>query len=195
MSESERLEWDRRYAEGEYRARTYPAPFLEEWLPRFRIGRALDVACGAGRNALRLAEAGFQVEAVDISHVAIDLGRAEAERRGLELSWRVADLDELDIGSSFYDLITVIRYVNRPMWPRLLHGLTKDGWLLIEHHLKTNLAVDGPQSSEFRLAPQELLQAFADLRIVHYSEIVETEDSGATVALARLVACKGNPGW
>jgi hypothetical protein len=107
----------------------------------------------------------------------------------------VADLDELDMGSSFYDLITVIRYVNRPMWPRLLHALTKDGWLLIEHHLKTNLAVDGPQSSEFRLDPQELLPAFADLRIVHYSEIVETEDSGATVALARLVACKGNPGW
>lgn len=195
MSESERLDWDRRYAEGEYRARNYPAPFLEEWLPRFRIGRALDVACGTGRNALRLAAAGFSVEAVDISRVAIELGQAEAKRRGLTLSWRVADLDDEELGPAAYDLITVIRYVNRPMWPRLVQALKTDGWILIEHHLKTDRPVDGPQSPEFRLDPQELLRAFTDLRIVHYSEVVENEDSGATVALARLVGCKGNPGW
>ena len=88
MSEAERLEWDRRYTDGEYRPRTWPSPFLEAWLDRLPKGRALDLGCGAGRNALRLAEAGHQVEAVDISASAIqhgeDRGRTPGPRGGLE---------------------------------------------------------------------------------------------------------------
>jgi SAM-dependent methyltransferase len=196
VSETERREWDRRYTDGEYRPRTWASPFLEEWLDRLPVGRALDLACGAGRNALRLAEAGHQVVAVDISASAIDMARTEAERKGLEVSWEVADLDDADLQSDTYDVITVIRYVNRKMWPRLIPALAPNGWLLIEHHLQTTADVDGPGSPDFRLEPQELLEAFRSLRIVHYEEVLETArgERGA-FALARLVACKGDPGW
>ncbi len=97
MSEAEREKWDRRYADGDYRPRSWPSPFLESWLDRFPKGRALDVACGAGRNALRVAETGFDVDAVDISEVAISQGQAEAEQRGLDLNWMVSDLDDLSL--------------------------------------------------------------------------------------------------
>jgi SAM-dependent methyltransferase len=196
VSENERLKWDRRYTEGDYRPRTWPSPFLAEWIERFPIGRALDVACGAGRNALRLAEAGHHVDAIDISNAAINMARSEAADRRLDVNWIVADLDDADLGSSRYDLITVIRYVKRPMWPRLVAALAPNGWLLIEHHLVTAAAVDGPQSPEFRLAPQELLEAFSALRILYYEETIEdSARERGSYALARLVACKGDPGW
>lgn len=195
MSEAERVEWDRRYASGDYRPRSWPSPFLEGWLERFPVGKALEVACGAGRNALRLAEAGFEVEAVDISQVALDMGRAGAAQRGLELVWRVADLDDLDLPVATYDLITVIRYMNRGLWPRLIEALAPGGWLLIEHHLKSHAKVVGPSTPEFRLEPQELLEAFKSLRIVFYEEVVETGPENQPYALERLVAVKGDPGF
>ncbi|CAN5891174.1 methyltransferase domain-containing protein [soil metagenome] len=196
MSELERVEWDRRYAEGDYRPRRDPSPFLEAWLGTVTPGLALDVACGTGRNALRLAEAGFDVRAVDISAVATDMGRKEAVARGLSLDWEVADLDRLDLTDRSFQLITVFRYVNRPLWPRLVAALAPGGWLLVEHHLQTHLSVDGPSTPDFRLAPQELLAAFSDLRIVSYMEGPEEGDrEGSTFVIARLAACNGDPGW
>lgn len=193
---NERDAWNSRYAEGDYTPRTHPAPFLEEWVDRLPPGRALDVACGTGRNALRLAEAGLRVDAVDISEVAVERARTEADARGLELNWQVSDLDEFELSSGVYQAITVIRYRNRALWPRLIDALAPDGWLLVEHHLKSLLEVSGPQNPEFRLDPQELLEEFAMLRIVYYSESLEpADDGGRHYALARLVACKGDPGF
>ncbi|MDH3607280.1 MAG: methyltransferase domain-containing protein [Acidimicrobiia bacterium] len=196
MSESERQAWDERYRTGTYQPRPKAGPFLESWMPRLPVGRTLDVACGAGRNAFRLAEAGHRVTAVDVSSVAVDMARAEADQRSLEIDWMVSDLDEYAVPESSFDLITVIRYVNRGLWPRLIEGLVPDGWLLIEHHLQTDADVDGPSSPDFRLRPQELLEAFAELRIVFYEETLEPGDQdGRPFALARLVACRGDPGF
>lgn len=195
MSEAEREKWDQRYASGDYVPRSWPSPFLEGWLDRFPKGRALDVACGAGRNAIYLAEAGFDVDAVDISEVAIGQGRAEAERRGLDLNWLVSDLDDLHLPAGTYDLITVIRYVNKALWPRLVEALAAGGWLLVEHHMKSSALVDGPPSPEFRLDPQELLEAFRPLRIVFYEEVVEEGRGEGPYALQRLVAVNGDPGF
>lgn len=197
MTEDERGKWDGRYASGDYQPRTWPSPFLEEWIPRLPTGRALVIACGTGRNAIRLAEAGFRVEGVDISSVAISRAEAEASRRGVDVAWRVADLDDVDLEPSAYDLITVFRYRNRSLWPRLPSSLAPSGFLLIEHHLHSALDVAGPSSPEFRLEPQELLDEYVGaLRILHYSEVLEPADkSGSTYALARMAACKGSPGF
>ncbi len=187
--------WNQRYADGDYVPRTRPAPFLEEWLPRLTPGRALDIACGTGRNALRLAEAGYEVDAVDISEVAIDRARAEADRRGVKVNWIVSDLNEFEIRAAAYQVITVIRYRNPALWPKLVAGLAPEGWILVDHHVKTSRPAAGPSSPEFRLDPQELLRAFASLRIVYYTETTEPSDrSDDTFVLARIVACKGDAG-
>ena len=197
MSEDERARWDDRYASGEYVPRSHPAPFLLEWLPRIPVGRALDIATGTGRNAFALAEAGHAVDAVDISTVAIDRARAQAQRRGLDINWLVADLDSDALPDRTYDLITVLRYRNPRLWARLESALAPDGWILIEHHLQTHRRdVAGPRHDAFRLAPGELMQTFADLRVVHYSERVEPADNAdAFFVIARFVACAGDPGW
>lgn len=193
MSETERERWDRRYAEGGYRPRAEPSPFLERWIDRLPPGRALDLACGTGRNALRLAEAGYEVEALDISGKAIDVARAAAELRGLEITWRVADLDHAELGTGRFDVITVFRYVNRALFPRIAAALAPGGHVVYEHHLRTPLPdVGGPSDPEHRLAPGELLRAFEGLRVLEYQETVVEDRS--TMVLARLVACAGDPG-
>ena len=197
MSDDERRVWDRRYARGEYVPRTQPTPFLLEWLDHIPVGRALDVATGAGRNALALAQAGFEVDAVDISEVAIRQARAEAGRRALDVNWGVADLDTDPLPGDGYDLITILRYRNPALWPRLAASLAADGWILIEHHLRsTREDIAGPRDDAFRLEPGELLGVFRDLRIVHYTEAVEPSDAGeGSFVIARLAACAGDPGW
>ena len=188
--------WDRRYADGEYVPRAEPAPFLEEWIDRIDPGRALDVACGAGRNALRLAEAGFEVDAVDVSRVAIDMARAEAQERGLSINWVVADLADFSWQPSAYRLITVFRYRDPALWPQLVRALLPDGWVIVEHHFKTDTDVVGPRTADFRLDPGELLRAFSSLRVLHYTETIEpADDPGRHFAIARLAACNGNPGF
>ena len=196
MSDEERAHWDRRYAEGEYVPRTSASPFLLEWLERVPVGRALDIATGTGRNALALAEAGFVVDAVDISEVAIEQARGQSEQRGLDVNWIVADLDADPLPGEGYDLVTVVRY--RPShWSRLRDALAPDGWILVDHHLKTSREdAAGPSSEAFRVAPGELLHAFAGMRILHYAETVGPSGmGGGEFVLVRCVACAGDPGF
>lgn len=158
-------------------------------------GRALDVATGTGRHALGMAESGFAVDAVDISEVALAMAARAAKERGLDVNWMCADLDDFR-PTGGYRLITVFRYRNPALWPVLAAALDEDGWVLVEHHLRTTAPVDGPPNDDFRVAPGELLDAFGTLRVLHYSERLETGDRPNTVhAVVRLAACRGDPGW
>ena len=197
MSREERDRWDHRYASGDDVPRSGPAPFLLDWLDRIPVGLALDVATGTGRHALALAAADYEVDAVDVSTVALDRARGEAQRRGLAVRWVAADLDHDPLPGDGYDLITVLRYRNPTLWPRLASALAPDGWILVEHHLRTARPdAVGPGDDAFRLAAGELLAAFGHLRVVHYSERVEPADGGEGVlVIARLAACAGDPGW
>ncbi|NNF53067.1 MAG: class I SAM-dependent methyltransferase [Acidimicrobiales bacterium] len=200
MTKEERRRWDERYSTGSYQPRPAASPFLESWITRLPVGRSLDLACGAGRNALRLAEAGQRVDAVDISSAGVEMARAEAARRGLDVTWVVADLDTFQLETAAYDLITVIRYANPELWPRVAESLAPNGWLLVEHHMQTERDVLGPTDSRFRLQPQELLDAFSSLRIIFYEEAIEPADHPADCgqgmyAVVRLVACNGDPGF
>lgn len=193
MSREDREAWDRRYATGEYRPHAEPSPFVVSVVGRIPRGRALDLACGTGRHALYLAAQGFEVDAIDISEVAIGRARAEAERRGVRVEFRVADLDEEPLPHGRYRLVTLVRYVDRRLWSRIRDALAPDGWVVTEQHLRTRRPVIGPPD-QYRVDPGELLEAFAGLRVVEYWEGIESVDGGE-VALARLAACYGDPGF
>ncbi len=196
MADQEQEVWEQRYASGAYQPRTWTSAFLVEWLPRIPVGTALDIACGAGRNALALAAIGFETTAVDISETAIAMGQQSAAERGLSINWQVADLDSLAIEPESFDLITCFRFRSEALWPRLANALKPDGWLIAEHHFKTSMPVAGPPTDDFRLRPGEYLRAFSDLRIIHYSESIETADKpGESFAIERVVAVNGDPGF
>ncbi len=195
MSDADRDKWERRYSEGSYTARTHPTALLEEWLTRLPRGRALDMACGAGRNALYLAAAGYQVDAMDISAVALARGAARAVELGVEVNWINVDLDTAELSPDSYDLVVVARYVNRGITDALMASLREGGHLVYEQHFFTDREVDGPRSQSFRLRPNELLEMFRDLRVLYYREGLKTDRDGRTMALAQLIACKGSPGF
>lgn len=191
MSAADRAKWDARYAAGAYQARPHPSAFLVECEPLLPApGRALDVACGAGRNALFLAERGWTVEAVDISPIALRRGAERAQ--GLPIRWRERDLDAgLDV-TGRYELIVNIRYVDLPLLRALLGRLRPGGMLLVEQHLALSktpaVAVSGPQNAAFRVSPGSLRQLASRLRVERCYEGLAPEPDGATAAVSRLLA-------
>ena len=100
MSDAERQRWDQRYRDGSYRARPHATELLQKWQPKLPRGRALDIACGAGRNALYLAALGYEVDAVDIAPYALERARQAAAERGLVVNWIAADLGEYRLSTS-----------------------------------------------------------------------------------------------
>src|SRR5579875_1878471 len=77
----DRAEWDARYAGEELLWRAEPNQFLVEEVAELPPGRALDVACGEGRNAIWLAEHGWNATGVDFSEVALAKARRLADQR------------------------------------------------------------------------------------------------------------------
>jgi SAM-dependent methyltransferase len=195
VSVADRIKWDERYRAGAYAEREHPSALLAEWEPRLPQGRALDVACGAGRNSLFLAATGRVVDAIDISAVALDRAKEAAEARQLQVRWIVADLDDdpaLSLPRERYDVIVLIRYVNPKLVKPLLERLAPSGMLLCEQHVESSENVVGPRTPAFRLRRNELLRDFMGQcepgdRVVYYSEGVVTDPDGKRAALAQLV--------
>jgi SAM-dependent methyltransferase len=188
---TERDKWNERYRGGSYEGRDHPTALLAQWAPRLPPGRALDVACGTGRNALFLAAAGHEVDALDIAAEGLARGRETAAKRGLDIRWIEADLDsDLDavLPRDTYDLIVWVRYINSSLMPHLLQRLRARGHLLCEQHLTTAEDVVGPRSPAFRLQPDELVSSVTDVQLLHYFEGLVTDPDGRRAALAQVVA-------
>ena len=88
----QREDWDRRYSGRELIWTAEPNRFLVAETSDLPPGRALDVACGEGRNAIWLAERGWRVTGVDFSEVALAKAARLAASRGVEGEWIPADL-------------------------------------------------------------------------------------------------------
>ena len=195
MSKADRQRWDAKYAAGKYAERKHPSALLDAWIDRLPRGRALDVACGLGRNAIHLAAHGYAVDAMDISGVALAGARERAGAAGVEVNWIETDLERPDIACGAYDVIVVARFLERPLIPRLIDALRPGGHVVYDHHCITPADVGGPASHRFRARPNELLDRFRALRVLFYEEGITTDPDGSRMALARLVACKGSPGY
>lgn len=190
MAQSDREKWNQRYRNGAYAERTHPSALLAEWIDRIPRGRALDIACGAGRNALFLAAHGFKVDAIDISSEGLSRGRRQAEASGHDINWIEHDLDEPLALDAQYALILVIRYVNLPLIRRLRRHLAPGGYLLCEEHLESDADVVGPSNNAFRVQRGALGKLAKGLRIHLLEESIINDPDGRAAALARLVAEK-----
>jgi SAM-dependent methyltransferase len=131
-------------------------------------GYALDVACGRGRHALFLAERGLTVVAVDRDRLAIDELTVEAVRRNLAVEARVVDLEagEVDLGREIYDLIVVVHYLHRPLFPALIRALAPGALLIYETFTVDQARVGKPTNPDFLLRHGELRERLASLTIL-----------------------------
>ena len=140
-----RDKWNRRYAEDDrIHSTAVPNQFFVAEAADLSPGRALDLACGAGRNAVWLAERGWQVTAVDFSGVALSMARALAASRGVGVEWMEADVVEWSPPPGVYDLVAVL-YLQLPADERrivLRHAaaaVRPGGTLLVVGHDLLNL--------------------------------------------------------
>lgn len=173
-------DWDERYRQGSH-ATPEPNALLVRASAALVPGRALDIACGAGRHALFLAARGWQVTAVDASRVGIEITRERARALNVEVDARVADLEsgEFEIKRGAYDLITVFYYLQRNLWPQLRAGVSSRGTLIAAIHLAGEDAENETGNPDFLLQPGELRREFGDWEITHYHETqLNDEDAG-----------------
>ncbi|GAA3724853.1 SAM-dependent methyltransferase [Spinactinospora alkalitolerans] len=161
-------DWDRRYRSADLVWGAAPNRFVAEETAGLPAGRALDVAAGEGRNAIWLAEHGWDVTATEFSTVAIDRGRRIAAERGTELHWVHADAREHVPDPSGFDLV-VLAYLHLPAeeWRgvlgRAVRALAPGGRLVSIGHDRGNLVhgVGGPQDADVLHDADEITAAVA----------------------------------
>lgn len=160
--------WDARYAKGQVWS-SEPNRFFAEAVASLDVapGRALDLACGEGRNAVWLAEQGWRVTAVDFSEAGIERGRAGAVGRGVEVEWHVADLATWDLGVEAYDLVAHV-YLHWPtpervaFFDRCAAAVAPGGVLVVVGHDRDNIehGHGGPQDPDVLTTPEEMRDRF-----------------------------------
>ena len=130
-------------------------------------GRALDVACGRGRNALWLAQQGFDTTALDRDPAAVAELKARARRDGLPLTARAVDLEAgaVDLGDARYDIVVGVHYLHRALFPALIAALAPGGVLVYETFTVAQAARGRPTNPAFLLEPGELPRLIAPLEI------------------------------
>jgi 2-polyprenyl-3-methyl-5-hydroxy-6-metoxy-1,4-benzoquinol methylase len=133
-----------------------------------RVGDALDVACGRGRHAFWLAERGLRTYAVDRDPEVVREVSEEASRRALPISASVLDLETgaVRLTPSEYDVIVVVHYLHRPLFPTLIQALRPGGVLVYETFTREQAARGHPKNPAFLLEPGELVTLVRPLEIL-----------------------------
>ncbi|MFH1804395.1 MAG: methyltransferase domain-containing protein [Pseudomonadota bacterium] len=128
-------------------------------------GTALDVACGNGRHAQFLVDAGWQVTVTDrdVSGVIDMQDHLEVIKTDLEAApWPLPERQ--------FDLVVVTNYLHRPLFADLQRAVRPGGWLLYETFMQGNEAFGQPRSPQFLLRPDELRDVFADWQFIAFDQ-------------------------
>ena len=163
-----------------------PHPLLVRFVSQNVLtgGRALDVACGVGQNAIWLAQRGFTVDAVDISPVAIERARRAAAQAGAAVNFIHADLDTWSPSAGTYELVIGFRFLNRKLLLRLQAALRPGGWLLYQTFNLRRLTPDSDFPPEHLLDIGELARTFAGW------DIIESGDDGGPLRDQSWIVCR-----
>ncbi len=191
MSSSDAEKWNARYSGAVPAAANAPVPFLAANVHRLGSGKALVLAAGRGRNAVFLAERGFEVTALDVSDVGLRQCENLAEFRGVEVSTVCADLDDYDLGTEQFDLITMIYYYEAPLFSSIREALRPGGHFLFQTFSARHATVGtfGPKSPNYLAVISDIQSPFADDHIIHLEDIV-ISDEGGTEAVIQMIARK-----
>lgn len=186
--DSEKGIWEKKYAAGSHNSQE-PDPFLLFAYEKFvialdvRPAHALDIAGGAGRHSIWLAQQSWNVTLVDVSKTGIALARQNAANAGVDIKTEVMDLDTAEFGTKTYDLIMVFYYLQRELFPILVRALKPHGIIIYKTYTLAQLGrPDRPRNPLYLLQSGELREAFSGLKILHYSESNEGRATAEVVA-------------
>jgi len=176
MSKKDQEKWDRKYREHpRLREPRPPMPWIEELIDAVEEARALDLACGTGRNALALAQKGWRVKGVEISPVALQILTEAARETGLQnrIDTKLIDLEHFTPAPGSYGLILMCNYLDRELIRRTIPALHSGGLYLVETYMEHPDNEKKEANPDYLLRPGELREIFAPKKgweILRYEE-------------------------
>ena len=192
-----REHWDRKYAASELLWSATPNRFVVAELAELEPGRALDLACGEGRNALWLAGLGWDVVGVDFSEVAIARAREYAGRERFEIEYVCADLLDYEPEPNAFDLVLVLylqvpTHERRLVFERAVTALRAGGTFLLVGHDLSNLwdGVGGPQDPNLLYTPDDIVAELDGLEIEKAERVFREVPGADRPALDALVRAR-----
>jgi tellurite methyltransferase len=167
--DTQQAKWDLRYR------RAQGAPAVAEVLADNlhllpQSGEALDLACGRGANALRLAEHGLTTWAWDLSPVAVAYVEQAGNETGLAVRAEVREVVTRPPAADRFDVIVVAHFLERALAPALVAALRPGGLLFYQTFINEKVTDRGPDNPAYRLERNELLRLFPTVDVVVYRE-------------------------
>jgi len=166
--EYDRIKWNEKHAtkKGFHR----PDSFLQKHFFMLKKGKALDIACGLGRNAFLLAENGFETIAVDYSDIGLMMLKKQAENSNLFIKNIVIDLDQPDLllSEAPFDTIICVNFKPKPDLLKIIPQLlTNNGTFLLSsfNEIQSGLT---PFPAEKALQQDEFLNYWPALKTIIY---------------------------
>ena len=173
MSLKDKQKWDEKYLKKPILLNPREASdSLKRFLSTCSGNKALDLACGAGKNTIYLAENSIYVDAVDIAKIAIDKLDTYAKETGLSsfINTIYKDLDEFNLNNDTYDLILMANYLDRDLIHRAKPALHVGGIFIVETYMYDEENEKTKSDPANLLAPGELKDIFSDFEIIYYDE-------------------------
>jgi tellurite methyltransferase len=166
MDQNERkeslLKWDTRFRFEECVLGSEPSSYLADTIDLIKSmvpgRRAVDIACGEGRNSIFLARHGFDVLGLDISEAGLEKARGWMEREGLKIDFRLVNMEDY-IFTEKYDLIINFNFLLRKLIPKAVDALNPRG-IIVFDTLVDSPHVPNTHKKEFLLQPGELLRIY-----------------------------------
>ena len=194
-----REDWDDRYAQAVLLWSAEPNRRFATEVAGLAPGRALDVGCGEGRNAIWLAEHGWGVTGVDFSSVALAKAERLAATRGVSVDWVLADVVDYRPSTRSFDLVAVL-YLQLPaaelhaVLAAAAAAVASGGTLFVLGHDTTNLTdgYGGPKDAAVLFTPEEVVSALVGFDVECAEKVRRTValDDGEAVAIDALVRAR-----
>lgn len=174
--------WDQRYTEEGFAYGTEPNDFLKSAYAQIPPGgHVLCLAEGEGRNAVYLAQQGYQVTAVDQSAVGLQKAQRFAHNNGVEITTVVADLAEFDFGLQTWDgIVSIFAHVpptlRQTLHQQVVKALSPKGVFILEAYTLRHVSMEGiggppPAAQELFMSLEQLHQELVGLTFLHSAEL------------------------
>lgn len=174
------LSWDERWQQKIEEAIPAPDPWLLKHQGLLTAGKALDLACGRGRNSLLLGKLGYRVLAVDSSPTALALLRSAAAEKGLEIEVMQHNLETgLPAPPDSFDLVLCFYYLQRGLFAAIKNRIAPGGLFIGRSFCQSNPA---DEANDIIYAAGELAELFSGWEILAYEEGAASNQRGGTLA-------------
>ena len=188
MAQEDKERWDAKHAQDQMPHT--PIELVTRYASLAPGKKALDIACGNGRHSRYLVSRGFEVDALDISSVAV------ASLQGIEgICAKEVDFDTYSLPEAKYDLIVDSYFLNRRLFPQIIDALKPNGIFIMETFLHHPDNEREPSNPAFRLNEGELEAAFEDrCELLHITEYWDKDYQGYKTMKTQMVARKKSGG-